>query len=240
MKNKVAFLYWTDNDVNRRCGSVARSANVSAAGAIGALFGNDSNRFSAGITGDATIPVMITSADARDDIQAALDASKLVTVTLTGALRLAVKNVLTGADDPTDAIVGFSSRGITQAGNVKPDVSAPGNSIVSVGMGTGASGAVESGTSMAAPHVAGEAALVIAAHPDWRPEQVKAAIMNTANHHVYPGPEPHRRRPGRAACRRGSDRRGVRGRHRLAGVRRQRPRVSSASPSGTSTSPLPR
>ena len=188
VKDKVAFLYWTDNDVNRRCGSVARSANVRAAGAIGALFGNDSNRFSAGITGDATIPVMITSADARDDIQAALDASKLVTVTLTGALRLAVKNVLTGADDPTDAIVGFSSRGITQAGNVKPDVSAPGNTIVSVGMGTGASGAVESGTSMAAPHVAGEAALVIAAHPDWRPEQVKAAIMNTANHHVYPQP----------------------------------------------------
>ena len=223
VKNKVAFLYWTDNDVNRRCGSVARSANVRAAGAIGALFGNDSNRFSAGITGDATIPVMITSADARDDIQAALDASKLVTVTLTGALRLAVKNVLTGADDPTDAIVGFSSRGITQAGNVKPDVSAPGNTIVSVGMGTGASGAVESGTSMAAPHVAGEAALVIAAHPDWRPEQVKAAIMNTANHHVYPQPEPHRRRTGRAACGCRSDRCGVRGRHRLAGVRRQRP-----------------
>ena len=185
---KVAFLYWTDNDINRRCGSVGRSANVKAAGAIGALFGNDSNRFSAGITGDDTIPVMITSAGARDDIQGALNASKAVTVTLTGALRLAVKNVLTGADDPTDAIVGFSSRGITQAGNVKPDVSAPGNSIVSVGMGTGASGAVESGTSMASPHVAGEAALVIAAHPDWRPEQVKAAIMNTANHHVYPGP----------------------------------------------------
>ena len=67
----------------------ARSANVKAAGAIGALFGNDSNRFAAGITGDATIPVMITSAGARDDIQGALDASKAVTVTLTGALRLA-------------------------------------------------------------------------------------------------------------------------------------------------------
>ena len=188
VSGKVAFLYWTDNDVNRRCGSVARSANVRAAGAIGALFGNDSNRFAAGITGDATIPVMIISAGGRDDIQGALDASKAVTVTLNGDLRLAVKDVLTGADDPTDAIVGFSSRGISQAGNVKPDVSAPGNSIVSVGMGTGSSGEVESGTSMASPHVAGEAALVIAAHPDWRPEQVKAAIMNTANHDVYPGP----------------------------------------------------
>ena len=89
VQGKVAFLYWTDNDVNRRCGSAGRSANVRAAGAIGALFGNDSNRFAAGITGDATIPVMITSAGARDDIQAALDASKAVTVTLTRDLRLA-------------------------------------------------------------------------------------------------------------------------------------------------------
>jgi len=185
---KVAFLYWTDNDVNRRCGSAARSANVRAAGAIGALFGDDSNRFAAGIVGDSIIPVMITSKDARDEIQTALNGSHAVTVTLTGALRLAVKNVLTGAEDPTDAIVGFSSRGITQSDNVKPDVSAPGNSIVSAAFGTGAGGAVESGTSMATPHVAGEAALVIAAHPDWRPEQVKAAIMDTATHHVYPLP----------------------------------------------------
>ena len=136
----------------------------------------------------STIPVMITSAGARDDIQGRARGRKQGRDGHADRRpsQLAVKNVLTGADDPTDAIVGFSSRGISQANNVKPDVSAPGNSIVSAGMGTGPSGAVESGTSMASPHVAGEAALVIAAHPDWRPEQVKAAIMNTANHHVYP------------------------------------------------------
>jgi subtilisin family serine protease len=190
VKGKVAFLYWTDDDVNRRCGSVQRSANVKAAGAIGALFGNDSNRFAAGISGDPAIPVMITSADARDAIKAALEAStpQAVTVTLTGALRSAIKNVLTGAEDPEDAIASFSSRGVTQEGNVKPDVSAPGVSISSVAMGTGSDAAVESGTSMASPHVAGEAALVVAAHPTWRPEQVKAAIMNTATHPVYPLP----------------------------------------------------
>jgi hypothetical protein len=188
VSGKVAFLYWTDNDVNRRCGSATRSAHVRAAGAIGALFGDDSNRFAAGITGDTVIPVMITSLDARDAIKAALEGAtpKVVTVTMTGALRTSVKTVLTGAEDPTDQIVGFSSRGISQSNNVKPDVSAPGNSISSAGMGTGSDALVISGTSMASPHVAGEAALVIAAHPDWRPEQVKAAIMNTATHHVYP------------------------------------------------------
>jgi hypothetical protein len=37
------------------------------------------------------------------------------------------------------------------------------------------------GTSMAAPHVAGSAALILQAHPDYTPEQVKLALMNTAD-----------------------------------------------------------
>jgi minor extracellular serine protease Vpr len=36
------------------------------------------------------------------------------------------------------------------------------------------------GTSMAAPHVTGACALIKQAHPDWGPEKVKAALMNTA------------------------------------------------------------
>src|SRR5262249_37626665 len=55
---KVAWLYWDDNDATRQCGSVARSANVRAAGAIGAIFTSDLDVFAAGITGDKIIPVI--------------------------------------------------------------------------------------------------------------------------------------------------------------------------------------
>jgi subtilisin family serine protease len=64
---------------------------------------------------------------------------------------------------------------------LKPDITAPGVSTLSTASGTGNKGYVLSGTSMASPHVAGVAALVRQAHPDWTPEDVKAAIVNTGN-----------------------------------------------------------
>jgi subtilisin family serine protease len=77
----------------------------------------------------------------------------------------------------------FSSGGPRSGDSwLKPDVTAPGVSIFSAGVGTGNNFAVISGTSMAAPHTAGMAALVRQAHPDWRRVQYwKAAIMNTAD-----------------------------------------------------------
>jgi hypothetical protein len=65
---------------------------------------------------------------------------------------------------------------------LKPDVTAPGVGIFSAGIGTGNSFSVLSGTSMAAPHTAGMAALVRQAHPTWKKVQNwKAAIVNTAD-----------------------------------------------------------
>lgn len=77
-----------------------------------------------------------------------------------------------------DILADFSSRGpVTSTWEIKPDVLAPGvviNSTVPNGYMS------LQGTSMAAPFVAGACALLLEAHPDWGPEEVKAALMNTA------------------------------------------------------------
>jgi subtilisin family serine protease len=66
-------------------------------------------------------------------------------------------------------------------------VSAPGVNVRSTF--PGAEYAILSGTSMATPHVAGVAALVYSAHPDWTNQQVKQKIISTAtplgNHWLY-------------------------------------------------------
>jgi minor extracellular serine protease Vpr len=76
----------------------------------------------------------------------------------------------------------FSSGG-PRAGDsaLKPDITAPGVSIFSTGVGTGNGGAFNSGTSMASPHVAGVGALMRQAHPTWTVDAIKAAIVNTGD-----------------------------------------------------------
>ncbi len=80
-----------------------------------------------------------------------------------------------------DEIAPFSSGGptpITLA--MKPDVSAPGVSILSSVPPREGTWASFSGTSMAAPHVAGAAALLRERHPGWSVAQIKSALELTA------------------------------------------------------------
>ncbi len=85
----------------------------------------------------------------------------------------------------------FSSQGPTKVDfRVKPDVVAPGVNVLSsiplLSCGTDATTcwAFFQGTSMATPHLAGSAAVVIGAHPNWSAEQVRSAIVNTAQQGV--------------------------------------------------------
>ena len=181
---KVVLTQWFDGS-GRRCGSAVRAEKAREAGAVGVIYGSDVNSFSAGVTGDPVIPAMLAVKQASDAIRGQLDDGVPVRVTMTNELRNSVTVVTGGA---VDQVAGFSSRGVGIANNVKPDVAAPGVTTFSVAVGTGNEGIAESGTSMAAPHVAGEAALVRAAHRSWTVEEVKAAIMNTATQDVFVGP----------------------------------------------------
>jgi minor extracellular serine protease Vpr len=79
-------------------------------------------------------------------------------------------------------ITSFSSAGPTDFGHMlKPDISAPGLDVLSSTppATTGSTFSVFAGTSMATPHIAGAAALLLQRHA-WTSAQVKSALMSTA------------------------------------------------------------
>jgi subtilisin family serine protease len=77
-------------------------------------------------------------------------------------------------------LVGGSSGPRTGDSALKPDVTAPGLNILTALVGTGNAGLMIGGTSLAAPQIAGIAALVRQARPGWKVEDIKSAIVNTA------------------------------------------------------------
>ncbi|MHB0856006.1 MAG: S8 family peptidase [Anaerolineae bacterium] len=95
------------------------------------------------------------------------------------------RSVITiGAASDLDRIANFSSRGPTSDGRRKPDVVFPGVDIIAGRANGTAMGTIyddyyvaASGTSMATPHAAGVAALLLQAQPTLTPEEVKSRFM---------------------------------------------------------------
>ena len=92
-----------------------------------------------------------------------------------------------------DLMSAFSSRGANAPlpSVIKPDVSAPGLDVLAAhGTENEAKWDVISGTSMASPHAAGAAALLMAVHPSWSPAEIQSALMTTAVTTVRLAPSP--------------------------------------------------
>ncbi|MFE0465274.1 S8 family serine peptidase [Kitasatospora sp. NPDC058965] len=178
LRGRVALLDWAVQDADRACGSTPRADHAAEAGAVGVLLAPDGDHLGE-LSGDERIPAAILGrADGAALRRAAEQGEVRVELAAPGnALRGSVAQ-----DQPerVDTVAAFSSRGIGVPGVVKPDLAAPGETIWSARAGSGTGGVREDGTSMAAPHLAGAAALVRAAHPQWSVAEVKAALMNTA------------------------------------------------------------
>jgi subtilisin family serine protease len=90
--------------------------------------------------------------------------------------------ITVAAVDARDQIADFSSAGPTAISlQMKPDVAAPGVDILSSLPASQGTFGLLSGTSMAAPHVSGAAALLKERHPSWTVEQIKSALEQSGD-----------------------------------------------------------
>ena len=143
-----------------------------------------------------TVHLSLTDGEALKAYLAALPGGVSATFRINGP---AVANP---AGDTADTIADFSSVGPNLDLRLKPDIAAPGVNILS-SFAPDALGSTTptfeflQGTSMAAPHVTGAAALMKQAHPNWTPAQIRSALMSSAAEPASLGDDPTVRGAGR-------------------------------------------
>ena len=181
------------------CALVDKVANAKAGGAVGVVIRNIAD-------GAATLPlispvlptihILQADGDALYSFLTGLPKGVTATFTIVGPATLDLSG------DAADVVAVFSSRGPAPDMTLKPDIAAPGVNILSSVSAAdfGSSQATfdfYQGTSMAAPHVTGAAALLRQLHPDWSPAAVRSALMSTAVEPVSLSTNPADRGSGR-------------------------------------------
>jgi subtilisin family serine protease len=168
------------------CAFETKVANAEDAGAVAALVFNIAGKpiVMTGTPGFSAIPALMIGQADGNLILTELDADQTVNLVLD-------KGFFLTEDETGNIMGGFSARGPAPVQDIlKPDVTAPGINILAgftpdaANSVAGENFAYITGTSMATPHVAGVAALLRQAHPDWSPAAIKSALMTTARQDV--------------------------------------------------------
>lgn len=159
-----------------------KAVNAQDAGADALIIYNNTAGFlNATVEGatEITIPVVtVTKANGEAIVALLSDDADVPTVEFTGEL--------TSQPNPTGGLISdFSSWGLAADLTLKPDLGAPGGSIYSTYPVEKDGYATLSGTSMAAPHVAGAVALMLQADADLTPAQVVTRLQNTAEPSLF-------------------------------------------------------
>lgn len=89
--------------------------------------------------------------------------------------------IAVGAVFSNGGLVGFSSRGPTADGRIKPDVLAMGVSVRVVSVGSTTQYTFSNGTSFSCPLMSGVVAQILSAHPETTPQQMMNALRSTAS-----------------------------------------------------------
>jgi len=157
-------------------GSIEKGFNVLAAGAGGMILANTAAEGDSVSADLHCLPATHVGATDGDRLRDWLASGSNHRGRLAGTVR-ANQNSLGGL------ISGSSSRGPAFGAPdvMKPNAAAPGTSILAAGAESANSIVFLSGTSMAAPHVAGAGLLVRKAHPSWGVSEVTAALETTAD-----------------------------------------------------------
>lgn len=182
ISNPWAAGRWTGENVVCERGFYARkakAANVGAAGGSGMVLLNNGSDGESTVPDDYTVPTIHLGVTAAAALRAWM-------INGSGQFGRLLGATLDHQAAHADRLANFSARGpVLPLGVIKPDLSAPGLNIAaasnaSSGTATNAAHQFFSGTSMAAPHVAGAIALLKSAHPGWSASQIVSALMLTA------------------------------------------------------------
>lgn len=156
------------------CTFAEKVATAEAAGAIGVVVYNNVGGDPIAMGGEGELPAVMVSLGDGEAILEDLPS----TVTIDGNTPVEVTT------ENADIMANFSSRGPGPfLNNIKPDVTAPGVNVYSSVFENGF--AMFQGTSMATPHVAGAAALLLADRPSLSPADVKSLLGNNAEREVW-------------------------------------------------------